>query len=220
MVVTEQPQFDPEILNDMEYSSASAAILADGICRVPKNIHELDVNRWIFLEYLTAQSPFIEYTWKPYEGPEEKASDNLIDKMLSLGRRISGKELTIDQSYVVFNQWHQSLNPVSLNKQAGDTEGSGEIGDFIVDPDAVSVEEEGNSSVLREDLEKILSELPKRDRDVLRKRFGFDGKGMTLEEVGREYGITRERVRQVELKALKKLRVPNVVKRLEGTLDY
>ncbi len=96
--------------------------------------------------------------------------------------------------------------PVSLETPVGD-EGDSALGDFIKDEREISPEEAVSFSVLKEEVEEVLQTLPPRERHVLRLRFGLeDGRPRTLEEVGGEFGVTRERIRQIESKALRKLR--------------
>ena len=109
--------------------------------------------------------------------------------------------------------------PVSLETPIGEEEDS-HLGDFIEDPAAIAPADAATSQLLREHVEGALRTLPPRERRVLRLRFGLDdGRARTLEEVGREFGVTRERIRQIEAKALRKLRAPSRSKRLRGYLD-
>ena len=109
--------------------------------------------------------------------------------------------------------------PISLQTPVGDEEDS-QLGDFIEDTSAVSPAEAVISQSLREQTRKVLSTLSPRQERVLRLRFGIDGAtDHTLEEVGRDFGVTRERIRQVEAKALRKLRHPSRAKRLKPFLD-
>ena len=83
------------------------------------------------------------------------------------------------------------------------------LGDFIEDQDALAPAEAASFVMLKEQIEEVLDTLNEREQRVLRLRFGLDdGKARTLEEVGREFGVTRERIRQIEAKALRKLRHP------------
>lgn len=97
-------------------------------------------------------------------------------------------------------------DPVSLDTPIGEEEDS-RLGDFLDDPNAVSPTEIADSAMLHEKLLELLNTLTPRESEVIRKRFGFnDGKPKTLEEVGKEFNVTRERIRQIESKALKALR--------------
>ncbi len=109
--------------------------------------------------------------------------------------------------------------PVSLEKPIGEEEDS-QLGDFIEDEDAQSPAEQASYTLLREQLFEVLKELTPREEEVLKLRFGLeDGRTRTLEEVGREFNVTRERIRQIEAKALRKLRHPNRSRKLKDYLD-
>ncbi len=109
--------------------------------------------------------------------------------------------------------------PISLQTPVGDEEDS-QLGDFIEDTSAISPAEAVISKSLREQTRQVLSTLSPRQERVLRLRFGIDGASdHTLEEVGRDFGVTRERIRQVEAKALRKLRHPSRAKRLKPFLE-
>ncbi len=108
--------------------------------------------------------------------------------------------------------------PVSLETPIGEEEDS-HLGDFIEDEDATAPVEAASFLLLKEQIEDVLDTLNDREQKVLRLRFGLDdGKARTLEEVGREFGVTRERIRQIEAKALRKLRHPQRSKRLKDYL--
>ncbi len=109
--------------------------------------------------------------------------------------------------------------PLSLETPIGKEEDS-RLGDFIEDKDADAPVKTVAHELLREDLAEVLSSLSPRERDVLRLRFGIDdGRQRTLEEVGQLFGVTRERIRQIEAKALRKLRHPNRSKRLKEYVE-
>ena len=109
--------------------------------------------------------------------------------------------------------------PVSLETPIGEEEDS-HLGDFIQDDEASQPQEEASYTLLREQLEEVLSTLTEREEQVLRMRFGLtDGKPHTLEEVGKEFDVTRERIRQIESKALRKLRHPSRSKKLRDFLN-
>ena len=100
-----------------------------------------------------------------------------------------------------------SVDPVSLETPIGD-DGDSELGDFVEDASAVNAFDAASSNLLRTQLDTILSELTDREAEVIRLRFGLeDGQPRTLEEIGRKLGVTRERIRQIESKALAKLRM-------------
>ena len=109
--------------------------------------------------------------------------------------------------------------PVSLETPIGEEEDS-HLGDFIADDEAPAPESIASTSMLQSHLEEVLRTLTPREEKVLRLRFGLDdGKTRTLEDVGKEFNVTRERIRQIEAKALRKLRHPSRSKRLKDFLD-
>ena len=109
--------------------------------------------------------------------------------------------------------------PVSLETPIGEEEDS-HLGDFIPDDDAPAPAEEAAFTMLKEQLINVLDTLTPREEKVLRLRFGLDdGRARTLEEVGKEFNVTRERIRQIEAKALRKLRHPSRSKKLKDYLD-
>ena len=112
-----------------------------------------------------------------------------------------------------------ALDPVSLETPIGEEEDS-HLGDFIPDDDTPAPAEAASTTILREVIERELSTLTPREAHVIRLRFGlYDGRTRTLEEVGKEFDITRERIRQIESKALRKLRHPSRARHLRGFLD-
>jgi RNA polymerase primary sigma factor len=112
-----------------------------------------------------------------------------------------------------------SQEPVSLETPIGEEEDS-HLGDFIEDASALAPAEAASQQLLREQVEDVLASLTSRERRVLQLRFGLeDGRSRTLEEVGREFGVTRERIRQIEAKALRKLRHPSRSRKLKDYLD-
>lgn len=111
-----------------------------------------------------------------------------------------------------------SRDPVSLDTPIGEEDDS-HLGDFIEDDTALSPADSAAFSMLREELSTALESLTERERQVVRLRFGLeDGRARTLEEVGKEFNVTRERIRQIEAKALRKLRHPSRSKRLKDFL--
>lgn len=109
--------------------------------------------------------------------------------------------------------------PVSLETPIGEEEDS-HLGDFIPDDDALAPAEAAAFTMLKEQLINVLDTLTPREEKVLRLRFGLDdGRARTLEEVGKEFNVTRERIRQIEAKALRKLRHPSRSKKLKDYLD-
>ena len=110
-----------------------------------------------------------------------------------------------------------SLQPVSLQAKVGDDDGETEFGDFIEDKEASNPMELTAMHLLRDKLKDVLDTLSGREREVLEQRFGLvDGAGRTLEEVGKQFQVTRERIRQIEAKALRKLRHPTRIRKLGG----
>jgi len=109
--------------------------------------------------------------------------------------------------------------PLSLETPIGEEEDS-HLADFVQDLEATSPAEAASNVILREQIEDVLAKLTPRERDVIRMRFGLDdGSPRTLEEVGRHFKVTRERIRQIEAKALKKLRHPSKSRKLREFLD-
>ena len=109
--------------------------------------------------------------------------------------------------------------PVSLETPIGEEEDS-HLGDFIQDEGASEPAEAASYNLLREQLVDVLKTLTPREETVLRMRFGLeDGQPKTLEEVGKEFNVTRERIRQIEAKALRKLRHPSRSKKLKDFLN-
>ena len=110
-------------------------------------------------------------------------------------------------------------DPVSLETPIGEEEDS-HLGDFIPDEDTPAPSDAAATTILREVIEKALHTLTPREEHVIKLRFGlYDGRSRTLEEVGKEFNITRERIRQIEAKALRKLRHPSRARHLRGFLD-
>ena len=139
-----------------------------------------------------------------------------------LGREPSpeeiAKEMNISEEKVREIQ-KIAQEPVSLETPIGEEEDS-HLGDFIEDHDARAPAEEASFTLLREQLDEVLKTLTEREQRVLRLRFGLDdGRARTLEEVGQKFGVTRERIRQIEAKTLRKLRHPSRSKKLKDYLD-
>ena len=112
-----------------------------------------------------------------------------------------------------------ALEPVSLETPIGEEDDS-HLGDFIEDKDAMSPDEYANNQLLKDEINNVLAGLTEREEKVLRLRFGlYDGRTRTLEEVGKEFNVTRERIRQIEAKALRKLKHPTRSKRLKDFFD-
>ena len=112
-----------------------------------------------------------------------------------------------------------ALEPVSLETPIGEEDDS-HLGDFIEDKEALSPDEYANNQLLKDEINNVLQGLTEREEKVLRLRFGlYDGRTRTLEEVGKEFNVTRERIRQIEAKALRKLQHPTRSKRLKDFVD-
>ena len=146
-----------------------------------------------------------------------RTSRNLLQQ---LGREPSpeeiAKEMEIPVEKVVEIQ-KIAQDPVSLETPIGEEEDS-HLGDFIQDEDSPAPHDAASYTLLKEQLEEVMNTLTPREAKVLRLRFGLDdGKSRTLEEVGKEFNVTRERIRQIEAKALRKLRHPSRSKKLR---DY
>jgi len=152
-----------------------------------------------------------------------------INKLIRVSRQLlqeKGREPTVEEiseemdisEDKVRKVMKISQEPVSLETPIGDEEDS-QLGDFIEDEDAPSPANITTYLLLQEKLDEVLESLTDREKRVLELRFGIeDGRPRTLEEVGREFGVTRERIRQVEAKALRKLRHPSRSKKLKDYL--
>ena len=140
----------------------------------------------------------------------------------SLGREPTAEEIAAEM-HMELPKVEEILKiaqePVSLETPIGEEEDS-HLGDFIQDEEASQPAEAASYTLLREQLEEVLTTLTPREEQVLRMRFGLtDGKAHTLEEVGKEFDVTRERIRQIESKALRKLRHPSRSKKLRDFLS-
>ncbi len=114
-----------------------------------------------------------------------------------------------------------SQQPVSMQAKVGESDGDNEFGDFIEDKEARDPMELTAMNLLRDKLKDVLDTLNPREREVLEQRFGLgDGSGRTLEEVGKQFQVTRERIRQIEAKALRKLRHPTRIRKLGGFFGH
>ena len=112
-----------------------------------------------------------------------------------------------------------SQDPVSLETPIGEEDDS-HLGDFIKDESSLSPEEYTENEILKEEIDDVLQSLQQREQEVLRLRFGLkDGTCHTLEEVGKKFNVTRERIRQIEAKALRKLRHPSRAKKLRDFME-
>ncbi|MCQ2388767.1 MAG: RNA polymerase sigma factor RpoD [Kiritimatiellae bacterium] len=138
-----------------------------------------------------------------------------------LGREPTEHELSAEMEMTpedVRKVYRMAQQPISLQSKVGDSDDA-KYGDFIPDTSAENPSEQTAYSMLRERLKEILATLTDRERQVLDYRFGLtDGFSRTLEEVGKQFNVTRERIRQIEAKALRKLRHPSRLKKLDGFL--
>ncbi|MFR7591033.1 MAG: RNA polymerase sigma factor RpoD [Longibaculum sp.] len=140
-----------------------------------------------------------------------------------LGREPSAEEISAKMDGMTPDKVREiqkiSLEPVSLETPIGEEDDS-HLGDFIEDEGAMSPDDYAANELLKDELNEVLLELTDREEKVLRLRFGLDdGRTRTLEEVGKEFNVTRERIRQIEAKALRKLKHPSRSKRLKDFLD-
>jgi len=137
-------------------------------------------------------------------GTEETLAD-------SLGRQPTDEEIADEIGVTVSRvRWLQGVSrrTISLEAPIGE-EGDSSLGDFVIDEDTISPTERASQALLKQEVAKLLETLKPREAQIIRLRFGFeDGKSYTLKEVGEKLGITRERVRQIESKALRRLRHP------------
>src|SRR5215469_5185702 len=139
-----------------------------------------------------------------------------------LGREPTPEEIA-DEMHMPVSRIHSPLKmaqqPISLHAPVGD-EGDVSVGDFIEDKSAENPSDVTSYSLLKEKLGDVLTTLTERERKILEMRFGLvDGYERTLEEIGKMYNVTRERIRQIEAKALRKLRHPTRVRHLQGFLE-
>lgn len=143
--------------------------------------------------------------------------------MMETGREPTPEELATELGLTperVREIYKIAQHPISLQAEVGDS-GESQFGDFLEDTSIESPAEATGYSILKDQMNEVLRTLTYRERTVLTERFGLlDGKPKTLEEVGLEFKVTRERVRQIEAKALRKMRHPTRSKHLEAFLDY
>ncbi len=139
-----------------------------------------------------------------------------------LGREPTPKELAVKLDMTqekVSEIIRIAQDPISLESPIGEEDDSS-LGDFIPDNDTLSPTDHTSNELLKQELDNVLESLTYREERVLRLRFGLeDGRPRTLEEVGKEFGVTRERIRQIEAKALRKLRLPSRSKKLKDFME-
>ncbi|MBE6109392.1 MAG: RNA polymerase sigma factor RpoD [Erysipelotrichaceae bacterium] len=140
-----------------------------------------------------------------------------------LGRDPSAEEISARMDGITPEKVREiqkiALEPVSLETPIGEEDDS-HLGDFIEDKEALSPDQYASNQLLKDEINSVLSGLTDREEKVLRLRFGlYDGRTRTLEEVGKEFNVTRERIRQIEAKALRKLKHPTRSKRLKDFFD-
>ena len=154
-------------------------------------------------------------------------SINKVKKAQSLLLHVNGHEPTVEELAEQLNMSLEKIReiikvaqePMSLESPVGEEEDS-HLGDFIPDDEALAPADAASHTLLKEQLSKVLYTLTPREEKVLRLRFGLeDGRPRTLEEVGKVFNVTRERIRQIEAKALRKLRHPSRSKKLKDFLD-
>ena len=185
--------------------------MIESINRLTRSIRRLqqELGRDPTLEEIAAGSDYISDTDK--RAVEESNADG-VDVPGDVQRRVKRAAEKVRQIMAV------SQEPMSLETPVGDEDNSALV-DFIPDDTVASPVEETNRELLREQMRDILSSLSERERNVLALRFGLvDGESHTLEEVGQLFGVTRERIRQIEAKALRKLRHPTRSRKLRDYL--
>jgi RNA polymerase primary sigma factor len=141
--------------------------------------------------------------------------------LVDLGRDPTPEELATEMNITpdkVLELQRYAREPLSLDQTIGD-EGDSQLGDFIEDSQAVVAVDAVSLSLLRDELRSVLATLSAREAGIVRLRFGLDGRPRTLEEIAHVYGVTRERVRQIETKTMSKLRHPSRSETLRDYLD-
>ena len=138
-----------------------------------------------------------------------------------------GREPTVEeigvQMEISTSRVHEIMKvnqlPLSLETPVGD-EGDSHLGDFIEDENALTPPEAASRQLLKDQIDTVISSLTPREKRIMQPRFGLeDGRARTLEEVGKEFNLTRERIRQIEAKALRKLRHPSRSRKLRDYLE-
>lgn len=151
---------------------------------------------------------------------------NQMKKVIAWYEKENNEEPTIEEIAEMLKKTVEEVqelqeilqNTVSLNAIVGDEEDT-ELGDFIADEETITPYKSAETAMLRDSIYDLLDTLSEREAAVIKMRFGLEGNSMTLEEVGKELGVTKERIRQIEDKALKKLRNPIRSATLKDYLD-
>ena len=145
------------------------------------------------------------------------ASAKYLDALPTTGNELGRafRDLGMEEKILKIAQ-----QPISLQSPVGDSDDT-HFGDFIEDKSAENPSEMTAYSLLKDRLQDVLHTLTEREQEVLTLRFGLaDGYSRTLEEVGKKFNVTRERIRQIEAKALRKMRHPTRIRKLEGFLEF
>ena len=147
----------------------------------------------------------------------EPTPEEISEEMRIIGQKSGNKATAMMSPEKIREIQRIALEPVSLESPIGEEDDS-HLGDFVEDKDSVSPTDYTTQSMIRQQLYEVMGDLTDREERVLRLRYGLDdNKPRTLEEVGKEFGVTRERIRQIEAKAIRKLRHPTRQKKLD---DY
>ena len=196
--------FEEEIVSEDILDYICKELKKLGIIITENNRYELDLNGY---------NGFVEDSVKQYLKEIGKYPLLTVKQEQELAKKMNLSEEKVREVMKI------SQEPVSLETPIGEEEDS-HLGDFIPDDDAPAPAEAAAFTMLKEQLINVLDTLTPREEKVLRLRFGLDdGRARTLEEVGKEFNVTRERIRQIEAKALRKLRHPSRSKKLKDYLD-
>ena len=196
------------IAGERRYKAATLA----GLDKVPAIIADIDDNK-------SAEVAIVENVQRRDLTPIEEARSykNLLDKGYLTQSELAKKMgISVEKVREVIKI---SQEPVSLETPIGEEDDS-HLGDFLKDESSLSPEEYTENEILKEEIKEVLQTLQPREQEVLELRFGLvDGTCHTLEDVGKRFNVTRERIRQIEAKALRKLRHPSRAKKLKDFLD-
>ncbi len=178
-----------------------------------------DRNKWAFLSSVVGWDPLVERVrvnlvpefYVLEKGTERVLTEAETSEYIRTTSKLTGKDLSsMETAYEEFEFWQRSHEPTSLEKRVDGTDDTSKLGDFLPDETNRTVEEEAQQDLDLEMVKDMMSQLNDKEKDVLMKRFGIQRPKMTLEEVGRDHSVTRERIRQIEVKALKKLMRPAI----------